>query len=552
MKKLDDTSPIEITPGLWWVGFADYEAGFSNNPYLLVDGDEAVLFDPGPGHPFFKYLILDKIEQVVPLEQVRYVVVHHQDPDLAALVPLIEEGLHPNVVVITAPRVALFLPYYGIRSPVLPVRDGECLELASGRRIRFLHLPYLHFAGNMASYDERSRTLFSSDIFGGFNRSWHLFADDGDLAAARDFLAEYVCSRAALEHAHRKLDELEIERICPQHGSVIVSQVDRFLDLLLEVEPGRALLSDFGPATDEQLALLTEKVHARLRGVLGREVAGTTIDQVVSSVMDEHPADLSLVLQLIATEAQRMGVADPLSGGRVHTRENIQPTSTQRVIDAVQRRLLTRQFALGPSDLPDLRQQGGRGLMSAKRELCLMFVDIRRFTKWCGGRGPDEIVKTLSEQLELEVRVIRAHGGRVNKVLGDGILAFFPAHNKEGCLRAAIEMVERTSREGMLPIGVGCSFGEVIIGDLGEESRLDFTLIGSAVNYAARLCDAAGGGEVCVDTRLAEKLDLEAWQDVVQRHPCESIVVKLKAHDAASTGLLLHVLGDASGTQEAR
>ncbi|MBT3224480.1 MAG: diguanylate cyclase, partial [Proteobacteria bacterium] len=84
---LDDQNAVEVAEGIWWLGFADYEAGFSNNPYLLVSGDEAVLFDPGPGSPFFLDIILHKIRQVIDPEKVRYIVVHHQDPDLCALIP---------------------------------------------------------------------------------------------------------------------------------------------------------------------------------------------------------------------------------------------------------------------------------------------------------------------------------------------------------------------------------------------------------------------------------------------------------------------------------
>jgi len=60
-QRLDDTHGIEIEKGIFWIGFADYESGFSNNPYLLIDGEEAVLFDPGPGHPVFRDIIIRKI-----------------------------------------------------------------------------------------------------------------------------------------------------------------------------------------------------------------------------------------------------------------------------------------------------------------------------------------------------------------------------------------------------------------------------------------------------------------------------------------------------------
>ena len=99
MKKLDDTTAIEIAKDIWWVGFADYEAGFSNNPYLLVDEDEAILFDPGPGHPLFRDLIMQKIEEVILPEKIRYIVAHHQDPDLCGLIPFIENILHPDLVI---------------------------------------------------------------------------------------------------------------------------------------------------------------------------------------------------------------------------------------------------------------------------------------------------------------------------------------------------------------------------------------------------------------------------------------------------------------------
>ena len=114
MERIDDKHAFEIDKGLFWLGFADYEAGFSNNPYLLLDEDEAVLIDPGPGHPIFREIILQKIQELISPEIIKYIIVQHQDPDLCALIPLIENYLNTELVIITTPRTA--------GRPVAPMR----------------------------------------------------------------------------------------------------------------------------------------------------------------------------------------------------------------------------------------------------------------------------------------------------------------------------------------------------------------------------------------------------------------------------------------------
>ena len=74
-EKLNDEQPIEIADGIYWIGFADFEAGFSNNPYLVTDGNEAVLFVPGPGHPVFRDIVYSKIRQIIDPANIRYIVV---------------------------------------------------------------------------------------------------------------------------------------------------------------------------------------------------------------------------------------------------------------------------------------------------------------------------------------------------------------------------------------------------------------------------------------------------------------------------------------------
>jgi adenylate cyclase len=131
----------------------------------------------------------------------------------------------------------------------------------------------------------------------------------------------------------------------------------------------------------------------------------------------------------------------------------------------------------------------------------VLFSDIRDFTRFCSGRTPDEILGVLNRYYMRMTPVVFRHGGVIDKLLGDGLLAVFGVphplpDDAPAALAAAREMVgelsglnaENRSR-GLPPIdiGIGIHRGEVVAGDLGGEQFLDFTIIGSAVNMASRI-----------------------------------------------------------------
>lgn len=540
--KLDDTNAIKITEDIWWIGFADYEAGFSNNPYLLVDKDEAILFDPGPGHPVFRDLVLQKIQQVTSPDKIKYIVVHHQDPDLCALIPFIENILHPDLIIIAHPRTSLFIPYYGVRKNILPVGDGDILELKSGRKIIFYHTPYLHFAGSMVSYDEKTATLFSSDIFAVFNREWNLFADDSYIELAKGFIQHYISGKEPVLYAYEKLKNLNIKRILPQHGGIIEKNIGKFLEMLTKVEPGQLLSELQAKPTKEQEKELIQAGINWLRFWLKKEINVNTLDELMNYAIQQGPTSVPLLIDSISQKAKEMGVANPLSYSRIHKWNQIQSVRSTQVLDSIRKRFLSRQYGVLYGDDSNIKQILQQGLQSFKVRLSVMFIDIREFTKWSKNRPPDEVINMLNRQHEIITKIINSNGGRVNKIIGDGILSYFPENLIDNSIIIASKIHKLIAENKLLPVGIGCDFGEVIMGDLGEETRLDYTLIGETVNFASRMCDSAGKGEVSITDKLYERLSKKLKEQIKRLPSFENIKIKIKPTDPEVSGIRFKIV----------
>lgn len=141
-----------------------------------------------------------------------------------------------------------------------------------------------------------------------------------------------------------------------------------------------------------------------------------------------------------------------------------------------------------------LLEQGDDVFTGERREVTVMFIDIRDFTPFAESHSAEDTVARLNALFEIVVPAVVDAGGHVNKFLGDGALAVFGAPNgladhAESALRAAL-VIDRlvTGRcAGEFRIGIGINTGVVIAGTIGGGGKLEFTLIGDAVNVAARV-----------------------------------------------------------------
>jgi len=148
----------------------------------------------------------------------------------------------------------------------------------------------------------------------------------------------------------------------------------------------------------------------------------------------------------------------------------------------------------------------GAGIESRKVTTTIFFSDIRDFTGFSEQNSPEDVVRFLNEIMGLQVDILRAHGGDVDKMIGDAVLARFDAADGSRQAVAAAREIQQAAKAGNFPraLGIGVYRGDVISGAIGPEDRRDFTMIGDTVNVAARLCSAAGAGEVVVDADLAD------------------------------------------------
>ncbi len=218
MENKNYNEAIEISPGVYWVGYYDESANFHCNPYLVVVGGEAILIDPG-SNPHFP-TVARKISSVVKFSKIKYIIIHHQDPDLASNIPVFEKLINrKNLRIITTKRVSFLTSYYGFEAPYRFVEEGSLSF--NGREFKFIKTPYLHAPGAFTTYDKKNKILFSSDIFGAFSEDWDLYANENYPERMEKFHHTYMPPGEVLKNQMKKLEKMDLNLIAPQHGSVI-------------------------------------------------------------------------------------------------------------------------------------------------------------------------------------------------------------------------------------------------------------------------------------------------------------------------------------------
>ncbi len=229
-------------------------------------------------------------------------------------------------------------------------------------------------------------------------------------------------------------------------------------------------------------------------GVLEQMVGDGTlrdIPVIVTSSL-EGVADIVRCIELGADDYLNKPVNPVLLKARINS-----SLEKKRLRD--QQKELVRRFAT--SEVADDLAESGFSLGGRRVQATVMFSDIRGFTSLVESQPPEETIELLNTYYTLMFDAISGHGGVVNQMIGDGLMAIFGAPQPLddaplAAVRAALDMVEmielfNVERVGMdkepIRIGIGIASGEVVAGYTGTQQRATYTCIGDTVNLAARL-----------------------------------------------------------------
>ena len=178
-------------------------------------------------------------------------------------------------------------------------------------------------------------------------------------------------------------------------------------------------------------------------------------------------------------------------------------------------RYVSRDIAERVIEHPELIHVGG-----IRQKVVILFADIRGFSTLSENLPSEQVVKLLNEYYHPMFEIILNHSGYISNIMGDGIMVvfgipeFLPS-NADAALKCAISLQEAISRESskrseegspVVEFGIGIHLGDCIVGNIGSGSRMEYTVVGQAVNIASRIESLSGPAEILISEDLKEAL----------------------------------------------
>jgi class 3 adenylate cyclase len=214
-------------------------------------------------------------------------------------------------------------------------------------------------------------------------------------------------------------------------------------------------------------------------------------------------------------------------------------------VEEIQRMNRLKRY-LSPQIAATILEEDKSLFKSHRREITVVFLDLRGFTAFSDSTEPEEVMEVLRGYHTEMGKLIFKFNGTLVRFAGDGIMIFFNdpipcADHTEKAVRMTIEMQARVQelrkawfKNGYdLDLGIGLAAGYATIGNIGFEERMDYDAIGNVTNLAARLCGEAKGGQILTDRKTLSKIE-----ELVEAEAPEELQLKGFTRPVAAYNLL--------------
>ncbi len=215
-------NPLEIAEDVFWIGHLVPNDPFQCHVYLIKNKEESILIDPGSMITF--PVVLEKLFKITTLRDIKYIILHHQDPDIVGCYSILEDIFPPRErFIVTHWRTETLLKHYKWKTPFYLINKNDWKLKTLERELEFIFTPYSHFPGAFCTFDKKTKTLFSSDIFGAIRDEVIFFAEDNKeyYKGIELFHKHYIPSKVILNYVLDKIETKSPDLIAPQHGSLI-------------------------------------------------------------------------------------------------------------------------------------------------------------------------------------------------------------------------------------------------------------------------------------------------------------------------------------------
>ncbi len=375
----------------------------------------------------------------------------------------------------------------------------------------------------------------------------------GQLRLAAENEAERTTKKLSLllEISQKLSSEFDLDRLLGTVADVTfeIINVDRVSIMLMNERTGelvpRISRSRLGDTEFNHVPRsIAQKVVEERVAVLSHDAASDS--RFVGHSIVTHGVKSAMCSPLMAAGDEVLGLlyVDSLTSANSFTDEDLQflvafsgltasGIRNSRYADQLQREAMVRsnfERYFAPNVAAEIaQQQGAVALGGDRRPLTVLFSDIRGFTSLSERMTPEEIAQLLTDYFSEMVEIVFEHGGTLDKFIGDAVMALWGApiahaDDTDRALAAAIAMQRSlvalnarwaTAGRQQIGVGIGINYGEAFAGNIGSHRRLEYTVIGDAVNTAARLCKNAEAGEILVGSTFREVVRRQDWFEPV-------------------------------------